>query len=314
MRYGIGIDFTRPVPDVIEEVRQAAEAGLHAAVGSQIFGYDTLTLLALAGHEVPDIELVTAVIPTYPRHPMALAAQALTVQAATGGRLTLGIGLSHKVVIESVFGQSFDKPARHMREYLSILLPALRGEQVAFQGETLSATAFGPIEVDAPAPPVLLAALAPQMLRMAGAEADGTVTWMVGRSTLADHITPSITRAAEEAGRPAPRVAVSLPVSVTADVDAARADAATEFAIYGQLPSYRAMLDREGVEGPADVAIVGDEDTVLAGIAAVVDGGATDFYGMTYGPEENQARTTTLLAGLAKDAGGGPGGAGGRGG
>lgn len=300
MRYGIGIDTTLPVPDVIEEVRQAAEAGLHSVAASQIFGYDTLTLFALAGYQVPDIELVTAVIPTYPRHPVALAAQALTLQAATGGRLTLGIGLSHQLVIESVFGQSFEKPVRHMREYLAILLPLLRGEQVAFSGETLSASTFGALEIQAPTPPVLLAALAPRMLRLAGSEADGTVTWMVGPSTLADHITPSITRAAEEAGRPAPRVAVSLPVAVTADPDAAREQAASTFAVYGHLPSYRAMLDREGVGGPADVAIVGDEDAVLARIAEVADGGATDFLGMTFGAPKDRARTAALLSGLAR--------------
>jgi alkanesulfonate monooxygenase SsuD/methylene tetrahydromethanopterin reductase-like flavin-dependent oxidoreductase (luciferase family) len=161
MRYGLTIDTSRPLPKVVEQVQRMADAGFASASSSQIFGYDALTLLALVGQSVPGIELTTAVVPTYPRHPIALAGQALTVQAATGGRLVLGIGLSHKIVIETVFGQSFDKPVRHMREYLSILMPALRGEAVSFQGETLSGTTWGPLDVEAPAPPVVVAALGP---------------------------------------------------------------------------------------------------------------------------------------------------------
>src|SRR4051794_721421 len=128
MRYGITIDVSASIAGVIEEVRTLRDAEFDFVATSQIFGYDALTLLAVVGAAVPDIELTTAVVPTYPRHPIMLAAQALTVQAATGGRLTLGIGLSHQVVIEGMFGYSFDKPARHMREYLQALMPLLRGE------------------------------------------------------------------------------------------------------------------------------------------------------------------------------------------
>ena len=140
-----------------------------------------------------------------------LAGQALTVQAATGGRLTLGIGLSHQLVIENVFGQSFEKPARHMREYLSILMPLLGGEPASFVGETLSASTFGPLQIDAPAPPVLVAALGTTMLRIAGRLATGTVTWMTGPATIEAHIVPTIRAAATEAGRPEPLVGVGLP-------------------------------------------------------------------------------------------------------
>jgi F420-dependent oxidoreductase-like protein len=263
----------------------------------QIFGLDALTALAVAGAEVPGIELGTAVIPTYPRHPMMLAAQALTTQSAIGNRLVLGIGLSHQVVIESMFGYSFDKPGRHMSEYLSILLPLLHERSVQYRGETLKAA--GSITIgDVAAPPVLLAALAPRMLKMAGALADGTITWMTGPSTVADHIVPSITKAAADAGRPQPRVAVGLPVCVTTDVDAARQRAAKAFQIYGQLPSYRAMLDREGAEGPADVAIVGDEDSVAAQIAQLGQIGATDFMAAPFGSQEERDRTTTAVAAL----------------
>ncbi len=166
-------DTEIPFDEVVGQVASLRDAGIQTAWASQIFGYDALTALAAVGREVPGIDLGTAVVPTYPRHPVMLAAQALTVQAATGGRLTLGIGLSHQVVIENVFGQSFDKPARHMKEYLSILVPLLEGEQVSFAGETLSASTFGPLQIDAPAPPVLVAALGPTMLRIAGAHGIG---------------------------------------------------------------------------------------------------------------------------------------------
>jgi F420-dependent oxidoreductase-like protein len=293
------LNTNAPIADVTDQVRQVADAGLHTAVSSQIFAYDALTLLAVVGQQVPGVELATGVVPTYPRHPYVLAVQALTVQAATGGRLVLGIGLSHQPVIEGMFGYSFDKPARHMREYLDVLLPLLRGEQVSYQGETLSVSTFGPIEVEAPAPQVLLAAMAPRMLRMAGGVADGTMTWMTGPTTVASHITPSITAAAEAAGRPAPRVVVGLPVCVTSDVGAARERAARDFVTYGYMPSYRAMLDREGAEGPADVVVVGDEEAVAAQLATVAEAGATDFVAAPFGGADDRARTFALLTELA---------------
>jgi F420-dependent oxidoreductase-like protein len=299
MRYGVTIDVSAPVAGVIDEVRSLRDNGFDFVASSQIFGYDALTLLAVVGAAIPDIELSTAVVPTYPRHPIMLAAQALTVQAATGGRLTLGIGLSHQIVIEGVFGYSFDKPARHMREYLQALMPLLRGEAGTFEGETLKATTLGPIEIDAPAPPVLVAALAPVMLRLAGSLADGTATWMTGPATLESHIIPSINAAATEAGKPPPRIAAAFPVSVTTDPDGARELAARLFAIYGQLPSYRAMLDREGAEGPADLAIVGDERVVAEQVRRLADLGVTEFGASPFGSVDDRARTIALLGELA---------------
>jgi F420-dependent oxidoreductase-like protein len=301
MRHGVIIDVSKPIDAVVGQVAKLAELGVATAWSSQIFGYDALTLLAVVGREVPDIELGTAVVPTYPRHPVMLAAQALTTQAATGGRLVLGIGLSHQIVIEGMFGYSFDRPARHMREYLSVLMPLLGGQTVSFKGETLSANTMTPldVEVDRP-PPVLLAALGPTMLRLAGQHTAGTVTWMTGPATIASHIVPSITKAAEDAGRPAPRVAVGLPVSVTTDAERARETADRTFAIYGQLPSYRAMLDREGAESPAHVAIVGDEGTVARQIRAVAEAGATDFSAAPFGSSDEIRQTIGLIAALAK--------------
>src|ERR1700683_1983019 len=193
-------DTEIPFDETVGQVTSLRDAGIQTAWASQIFGYDALTALAAIGREVSGIDLGTAVVPTYPRHPVMLAGQALTVQAATGGRLTLGIGLSHQVVIENVFGQPFAKPARHMKEYLSILVPLLEGEQVSFAGETLSASTFGPLQIDAPAPPVLVAALGPNMLRIAGGMSSGTVTWTTGPATVEAHVIPTIREAAAAAG------------------------------------------------------------------------------------------------------------------
>ena len=294
------LDVNKSIDAVVADTQAAADAGFDTVGMPQIFGYDALTLLAVIGREVPDIDLFVGVVPTYPRHPIMLAAQALTTSAATGGRLTLGIGLSHQIVIENMFGYSFDKPGSHMQEYLSALMPLLNGEQVGYRGETITAATMGPIEVDAPAPTVLVAALGPRMLRMAGSMTDGTITWMTGPSTLESHIIPTITAAADEAGRPAPQVAVGLPVLVTDDVDAARARAAEVFAMYGMLPSYQAMLEREGVDGPAGVAIVGDEHAVTEQIQHLADIGVTEFAAAPFGAGEEAERTMTLLSSLAR--------------
>jgi len=292
-------DTERPFDEMIAQVAALDAAGIEAAWASQIFAYDALTVLAAVGREVPDIALGSAVVPVYPRHPVMLAGQALTVQAACGGRFILGIGLSHQVVIEQVFGQSFEHPARHMREYLSILLPLLAGESVSFTGDVLTASTFGPLGVDAPAPPVLVAALGPTMLELAGRMAAGTVTWMTGPATLEGHIIPTIRAAAADAGRPLPQVAVGLPVCVTDDAAAARAGAAERYVVYGSLPSYRAMLDREGAPGPADVAIVGTVPEVRDRISQFVELGVTDFCAAPFGTTAEVRATIDLLASLS---------------
>ena len=278
-----------------DDLRTAADDGFASAWISNIFGLEALTSLAVAGSQVPGIELGTAVVPTYPRHPAVLAQQALTTDLAVGGRLTLGIGLSHQIVIKNMYGYSFDKPARHMREYLAVLGPLLAGEPVAFDGETVHAHIGLSVPRSRARVPLLLAALAPQMLRLAGTQADGTILWMTGPATVRDYIVPAITAAASEAGRPSPRVVCVLPVCVTDDPAEARVNAGKAFAIYGQLPSYRAMLDREGAAGPGDVAVVGDEDSVAAQIRALADGGVTDFVALEYARDEDGPRTRALL-------------------
>ncbi|MGI5321444.1 LLM class F420-dependent oxidoreductase [Actinomadura nitritigenes] len=282
-----------------DDVRRAADDGFASAWMSNIFGVDALTALAVAGSRVPGIELGTAVVPTYPRHPAALAQQARTTALALGeGRLALGIGLSHKVVIEDMFGYDFGRPLRHMDEYLSILLPLLDHRTASFTGETLR----GQIGLTVPNEgrvPVLLAALGPKMLKLAAERTDGTVLWMTGPATVRDHIAPTITAAAEAAGRPAPRIVCVLPVCVTDDAERARARAAKAFEVYGTLPSYRAMMDREGAEGPADLAIIGDEDAVGARLEELAAAGVTDFVAGEFVPGADRERTRGFLKSLA---------------
>jgi 5,10-methylenetetrahydromethanopterin reductase len=285
-----------------DQLRRAADDGFASFWMSNIFGLEALTSLAVVGSQVPGIELGTAVIPTYPRHPAVLAQQALTTALAIGpGRLALGIGLSHKIVIEDMYGYSFEKPATHMREYLSALLPLLDGTTAHVDGGTLSAH----IGLSVPRVgrvPVLLAAMAPRMLKLAGEQTDGTVLWMTGAATVRDYVVPALSAAASAVGRPSPRVVCLLPVCVTSDPDAAREGAAKAFAIYGQLPSYRAMLDREGAADPGDVAIVGDEDAVKVQLAALADAGVTDFVAAEYARGKDRERTRGLLKEVAAES------------
>ena len=273
--------------DMIAEAAAAESDGFASYWAPHIFGHDALTALAVVATRVPRIELGTSVVPTFPRHPHAIAQQAHTVAATSGNRFTLGIGLSHKVVIEDMFGLSFDKPVRHLREYLKVLMPLSRNEPANFEGEMYKVHASVNAKGSAGFS-VVVAALGEQMLRVTAALADGTLTWCTGPVTLASHTIPTITRAAEEFGRPAPRVIAALPVCVTAGTGAAAERAAHTFAAYGALPSYRSMLDREGVEGPADIAIIGSAAQVQERIGALAEIGVTDFAAVEFGatPDE----------------------------
>jgi F420-dependent oxidoreductase-like protein len=303
MRIGLmhGDDGSQAIDAIVEQLVQEEHDGFDTAWFGQIFGADSMTIIAMAGPKTSRIEFGTAVIPTYTRHPFAMAQQARTVQAATGGRFTLGVGPSHHIVVENMWGMSYDKPAKHVREYLNVLLPLVRGGAVAYNGELYKTNAQMAVK-DAKPLPVIVSALAPVMLNLAGAVADGTVTWMTGPKTIETHVVPSITAAAKEAGKPAPRVVCGLPVAVTDDVDAAKQAAAGAFVIYGSLPNYRRMLDKEGAAGPADVAIVGDEASVEKQIRAVASAGATDFDAAMFpvGPDAGAsiARTRSLLKSL----------------
>jgi len=276
---------------LVERAKQAEQAGFASAWLPQVSGVDALTVLAMAARDTSTIELGTAVVPTYPRHPTVLAGQALTVQDASGGRLSLGIGLSHKIVIENSLGLDYSRPVAHMREYLQILNGLLAGETVRFTGELYRVSA----QVTVPGtrkPPVLVAALGPDMLRLSGRLADGTITWMGGLNYLRDVAVPGIRRAASAAGRPAPRIVAMVPVLQADDVAAGRNVVNSAFQAYGQLPSYRATLDRGGAQYPADVAIIGDRAAIQSGIEAYAAAGVTDFVLATPGMETAQAVAT----------------------
>ena len=304
MRIGVTSVATnsKSIDDVVAEAQAAKAEGFHTFWASQVFGNDALTALAVVGREVPDMMLGTSVVPTYPRHPMMLAQQALTVQSAINGRLRLGIGLSHQIVVESMWGMSYAKPVRHLREYLSVLMPLLDAKPVAFAGETYQVNGGVAVE-GASRPEVIVAALGAQMLRVAGTMTDGTTTWCVGPKTLADFTIPQIRQAAADAGRPEPVIVSAFPVCVTDDPDGARAQASKVFAIYGSLPSYRAMMDREGVADAGGLAIVGSESEVRDQIVAIGASGVTDFNaGVFSGKPEEDARTLSVLRDLMGNA------------
>jgi 5,10-methylenetetrahydromethanopterin reductase len=295
----IGIQLREPlwsvgtiIDDLIETASEARRCGLSSIWLAQAFEFDALTALAVISRSVADIELGTAVVPTYPRHPLALAQQALTVQAACGNRLALGIGPSHKGPIEEMYGYSFDGVARHIGEYLDVLLPALASGPL---------DRFGPIDVAGGKPcPVLLGAMGPRMLVLAGAVAAGTVTAKTGPRTLASHIVPSVNAAARQAGRPPPRIAACLPFCLTSDLEGSLERAGAEYQQSEALPSYQAMLAREGVTRATEIALIGDERQLISRVKALEDTGITDFLARIVGTAEERRHSLELLGALAR--------------
>jgi len=303
VRIGVYLSTRPPQPleRMIEQARGFEERGLDRVWIGQLYEYDALALAAVLGRETQRIGLGTWVVPTQPRHPSALAQQALTAQAASGNRVVLGIGLSHRVVIEKRMGLDFARPVRHMRECLEVLLPLLRGEPVSHAGECfrvrLAVSVPGAI-----APPVLVGALGPQMLRLSARLADGVAIWLGGAEFLERFALAHLREASAAAGRPFPRLAVGLPIAVCRDRAAARAEAARWLAESSALPSYRAVLARGGVGAPEDVAILGDESEVRAQLARLAELGVTDFNAVCMplpAEPDSLERTHALLAGLA---------------
>jgi len=304
MRIGINGSslLARPDLDVITTDIVTAEAeGFSSYWLAQTGMADALGVLAAAGPATNVVELGTAVIPTWVQHPMALAASALTTQALTHGRLVLGIGLSHQPAVEHRWHLRWEKPVRHVLDYLDVLQPLLAGETVQHRGEVWSLTNDAPMpRPTEQAPKVMLAALGDQMLRIAGRRTDGTILWCVGPRTIETHIAPRIGEAASEAGRAQPSIVCSIPCWVTDAPDAARDTLGRMLAGYAELPSYRAMLDIEGVHGLGELSFVGSEQEVRDRIGAVADAGATDFTAVVMGRDPDElAATRALLAGLA---------------
>jgi F420-dependent oxidoreductase-like protein len=299
MRIGAMVG-TRPgrsgLDDVLDEARTLEARGFASLWIPHVFGLDAVTTAALVGRHTSRIEVGTAVVPTQPRHPVALAQQALTAAAAAGGRFTLGIGLSHPVVIEGVFGLSYARRAAHMREVLAVLAPLLRGEDVAFEGEEFRVHASLRVP-NAPPVPVLVAALGDRMLGLAGREADGTLLWMTGPRTIETHIAPKLAAAARGAGRPAPRIVAGTHIALTSRPDETRERLARRIGVYATLPSYRAMLEKEGGAHPAELALMGDERQLAEGLDRLAEAGVTDYEAVVVSGEEGvEERTLAFLA------------------
>ena len=277
--------------DCIARVQDLEARGFASAWIPHVFGLDAITASALAGRVTQRIEIGTAVVPTFPRHPVALAQQALTAAAACHGRFTLGIGLSHPPVIEGLLGLSYRRRARHMREYLAVLGPLLRGEPAHTRGDEYRVDLSLQVPGQTPVP-VLVAALGDRMLQIAGSEAEGTILWMTGPRAIEFHVAPKLRAAAREAGRAEPRIVAGMHIALTANPQAGREKIEKRLRIYGQMPSYRAMLEKEGPEGREHLALVGDESVLDAGLQRLRDLGVSDFEASIVRVEEGSEERT----------------------
>lgn len=291
-----------PIDTFVDELAAVRDAGFRRVWMAQSpLDGDLLTALAIALREVDDIEVGTAVLPIQTQHPTLLAQRALTLNAVAGGRLLLGLGLSHQPISEGMWGIPYDRPVRRMREYLDALQPLLAGQPVDTVGDTVTARAALMI-ADAPEPEIYLAALGPQMLALCARRASGTLTWMCGPKTLGEYIIPTLRAAARDAGRRegSVRVVAGLPVSVTDDVAGARAQASEQFGMYAVMPSYRAMLDREGYVDGTDAAIIGDEQAVAERLDELSAAGVDELSAVVF-DSSPEARDRTLALLRAKD-------------
>jgi F420-dependent oxidoreductase-like protein len=318
MSFGISLQTSPPVSAlggadaltfVAERAREAEAAGVDDIWLNQGLDIDAITVAALVAAEVPRIIVGTAVVPMYPRHPVTLASQAKAAQLAARGRFALGIGLGHQAQVEGVFGVPFDRPIRHLRDYLRALRSLLDTGTAAVRGSTVTADLSNVSEAAlrggvTPRVPLLVAAMGPQALRAAGELADGTLPYLAGPRSLASLIVPAITSAAAAAGRPAPRIAAGVPASVTSDKERARTRAFEALGGQAGNPSYQAILEREGISHVADLALIGDEETVAAGIRRYLDAGATDVRvsPAAFATDEERLRTWRLVGDLAREA------------
>ncbi|MEU9996210.1 LLM class F420-dependent oxidoreductase [Streptomyces sp. NPDC050848] len=295
--YQLSIDST------VRLAREAHDAGLRSAWFGQTFSYDSPQLAAIVGREVPGLQVGTSAIPIFGRHPLLVSSQAQTAQAATGGRYHLGLALGTRHLTEDGFGIPYERPIALLREFLTALRQLVETGAADFHGELLTATTPLPAAVPGAAPPVpiLVAAMGPQALRVTGELADGALPFLAGPRALADHVVPALTAAAEAAGRPAPRVVALVPGVVTSDADAVREKAAETLELYEKIPSYQRVIGLSGAERAADVAVIGDEETVAAEVRRYREAGATEvvFTATDLGGEDDRRRTWKLLGELA---------------
>lgn len=283
------------IESVRADVRHAADAGYDSYWLSFVAGVDPLVALAVVAPDSGDVELGTSVVPTVGRHPIALAQLARTTQQACDGRFTLGIGPSHQIVAQALYGEPWDRPLERTTEYLAALGALCRGEESSVNGEQI--TAHQTLDIPCEPVPIVLAALGPRMLELAGRETAGTHVGQTGPKTLASHTTPIITAAAASAGRPAPRIIALVNLCVTDDPDALREFARPGSAGYAALPSYRAMLDREGVDDAVDLVLAGSMSEIADGLARYVEAGATDLRIGVIAPDaDHRSRTLDAVA------------------
>lgn len=271
-------DVANVVDDFIEQARQAHEVGVGEVWVAQQFDHDAITLAGLIGAAVPGLRVGTSVVPFNPRHPLTVASQAQTAQAASHGHFSLGLGLGSHVVERDSFGIDPPDTIGRLREYLTILRSVFDTGTVDFAGSEFTARPPWPVHVAGGTPvPVLVAAMGPKALQVAGELADGTLPYLAGPRTIADFIAPRITQAAADAGRASPKIVALIPVQLSHDVVADRAAAAQQLDFYTTIPSYRNVIAREGVAHVADLAAIGDADAIAATIARYFDAGATDI-------------------------------------
>jgi F420-dependent oxidoreductase-like protein len=284
MRIGVMIGAERgryatKVERLRADARWAEEARLASAWVPQVpDDFDALTMAALVGTEAPSLEVGTAVVPVQPRHPIALAQHALSVQAILGGRLTLGLGVSHHWIVEDMLGLPYEKPAPTIRAHLDVLDKALAGPGPVDVENDLFRV-HNPLAItDITPTPVLLAALGPVMLRLAGERTDGTILWMADERAIGSHIAPTITAAAESAGRPAPRIVAGIPVCLCRDdeVDAAVARTNRILSEAETSPNYQRLLDRGDARTVGDLLAAGSEASIEKRLRAFADAGVTD--------------------------------------
>jgi F420-dependent oxidoreductase-like protein len=298
----IGITGGGATADRIVQQAIDAEADGFSSLwyASAVFG-DPLVAMALAGRATSAIELGTSVLQTYTCHPVLQTNRAASTAAAMGRPgLTLGVGPSHQPVIEGAYGLSYDGVGAHTEEYLTVLTTLLRGEPVRHRGEHFRVTI--PATNPLPQPvSVMVSALAPRLLRVAGEMTDGTILWMANAKSVETHVAPKLNAAASAAGRPLPRIVAGLPVAVHDDEAEGRAEAAKVFAGYGELVNYRRILDIGGAPGPADAAIVGDEAGVAAEIEALFAAGATDVWAAIFPVGDDRTASRQRTRGLLKE-------------
>jgi len=292
------------VDKVVAQAERAEADGFHSLWYASVVTGDPLVAMAIAGRQTTSIELGTAVLQTYPCHPLLQANRAASVVDAMGRPgLTLGIGPSHRPLVEGVYGYDYRHPGRNTEEYVRILTGVLAGETVDVDGDDWTAHTGGRAVPPSHPVPVLVSALGPRLLRLAGALADGTVLWMAPAKAIESHVVPAITAAATAAGRPSPRIIAGLPVAVHDDEADARSAAVTYSTAYAGMANYQRILDIGGASTPADAAIVGDEASVRSQLQSLVDAGATDIWAAIFpagdDPKASVQRTRTLLIELA---------------